>query len=81
MWDSKIFKQGIKWKYDVESNKISVYSSGNPYILQITIAFENMTGLEKYIRSFQISMVANHLLKEAGIKYNLLMTNTFIEAY
>ena len=80
-FNEEIFNQGIKWKYNGESNKISVSSSGNSYILQIPNAFGNMIGLEKNISSFQNSMVTNHLFKEAWIKYNLLMTDKFIEVY
>ena len=80
-FDEEIFNSGIKWKYNGESNKISLSSSKNSYILQIPTAFGNMIGLEKDISSFKNSMVTNHFFNQSWLKYNLFMTNKFIEVY
>ena len=39
-FNEEIFNQGIKCKYNGESNKISLSSFGNSYILQISTALE-----------------------------------------
>ena len=65
-FNEEIFNSGIKWKYNGESNKSSLSSSKNSYILQIPTAFGNMIGLEKNISSFQNSMVTNHFLNNHG---------------
>ena len=73
------FNPGITWKYNGQTNKISISSSANSYILQIPIPFGNMIGLEENDDWFKNDMVTNHYFRNTWTKYKLMMTDKFIE--
>ena len=71
-------KKKIEWSYDNITQKISVRSRKNAYVLQIPIPLGNLLGLHESDISFTNPMITSHLFRPSWF-YKVFLTNKLID--
>ena len=74
----KLGNSSLKWEYNEHTNKCSISTSENAYIIQIPIVLANMLGMYDNDVSYDNTMVFHHPFK-ANWWYNLIDTDNFVK--